>query len=72
MGLTTVLVSDAEKKMLDRARNIIVHNGLSVLDKRILEELKKNDIEVEKLSRGTIVALGAACILVALAKDRGA
>lgn len=69
-SLTTVLVTDSEKKMLDKARNEIVHSGLSNLDPEVLEELRTNKIEAEKLTRGAIVALGAACILILLAKSR--
>ena len=68
-----IMVSDQEYKLLDLAREAIIHYGVRPLGDQVLGELKKNDIKIIRLGRGSIIALGAALILQAInkAKENG-
>jgi hypothetical protein len=66
--VTTILVSEKEKKLLETAQTELLNSGLSSLDEPVLAVLKESDIEVQRFTRGTVVAIGAACILVAIQK----
>jgi hypothetical protein len=68
--VTTILVSEEEKKILETAQSELLHSGLSALDEKVLETLKKSNVEVQRFTRGTVVAIGAACILVSIQKKK--
>ena|GEM_PF-5697963 len=68
--VTTVLVSEEEKKLLEEAQDQILQAGLSALDTDIIKELEDSKINVRRFTRGTIVAIGAACILVEIKKRK--
>jgi RNase P/RNase MRP subunit POP5 len=68
--VTTVLVSDAEKALLESAQERIMQCGLGALDPIVIEELKEANVDIIRFTRGTIVAIGAACILAKLKNNK--
>lgn len=59
----SIMVSDKEYKLLDDARKEIVHNGIKSLGEEVFQETRKRGLSFERLSRGTIIALGSILLL---------
>ena len=67
----SIMVSDDEYKLLDEARNEIVHNGIKSLGEEVFQETKKRGLSFERLSRGTIIALGSILLLKKIKTQEG-
>ncbi|MBI4360377.1 hypothetical protein HY572_01240 [Candidatus Micrarchaeota archaeon] len=71
--LTTILVRGEEKKMLEDARNKLIGAGTDRLPKPVINHLKRQGFDeekIKKLTRGVIVSIGSAAIEYLLEQDQ--
>lgn len=64
--VTTVMLKDEEEKLLEQARNMLIHKGLDSLDSGIRTEIKQ--VPLGRLTKGTVVALSAIILMYLLEK----
>ena len=61
----TIKVSEEEWEMINKARNVLAHEGYGSLPKRVQEEY-----EVDDFTKGAVIGLAIAALLYLLAKER--
>jgi len=66
---TTVMLKTSEAKLLEEARDGLLHEGLNSLGPEFRNELSK--IEIERLSKGAVIAVGSLLLLYLIKKNRG-
>lgn len=68
--VTTVMLKDEEERLLVEARDAIIHRGLNSLKPEFRNEIEK--VNLERLTKGTVVALSAVLLIYLLEKsERG-